>query len=234
MPEAAAYLPVLQSGRWFSHLSTELADQLLALARPRQLQAGQALFLRGDPPCGIYAVVRGSLIVSGTDDAAKDARAAMLTRLEPPQWFGEISLFDGKARTHDARAGEAATLLQVPHQPQRDWLQAHPLCWHEMGLLMADKLRTSFVFVEELALLPAAVRLARRILLMADSYGQRKGQGQSVRVIVASQEQLSQMLAISRQTINQILKDFESRGLVRVLRGQVEILDLDALRALSR
>lgn len=234
MPDAAAYLPVLQSGRWFSQLSTELAGQLMALARTRQLEAGQALFLRGDPPCGIYAVVRGSIIASGTDDAAKDARSAMLIRLEPPQWFGEIALFDGKARTHDARAGDAATLLQVPHQPLRDWLQSHPRCWHELGLLMADKLRTSFVFVEELALLPAPVRLARRLLLMADSYGQRKGQGQSSRVLVVSQEQLSQMLAISRQTINQILKDFESRGLVRVLRGQVEILDVEALRTLGR
>jgi CRP/FNR family transcriptional regulator, cyclic AMP receptor protein len=39
------------------------------------------------------------------------------------------------------------------------------------------------------------------------------------------------MLAISRQTTNQILKDLESRQLVRVQRGEVEILDLAALRA---
>ena len=38
------------------------------------------------------------------------------------------------------------------------------------------------------------------------------------------------MLAISRQTTNQILKDLESRQLVRVQRGEVEILDLVGLR----
>jgi CRP/FNR family transcriptional regulator, cyclic AMP receptor protein len=50
-------------------------------------------------------------------------------------------------------------------------------------------------------------------------------------VLSISQEQLSLMLAISRQTTNQILKDLESRHLVRVQRGEVEILDLGALRA---
>ena len=47
---------------------------------------------------------------------------------------------------------------------------------------------------------------------------------------IAPQEQLSLMLAISRQTTNQILKDLESRHLVRVQRGEVEILDLTGLR----
>ena len=49
-------------------------------------------------------------------------------------------------------------------------------------------------------------------------------------MIEISQEQLSLMLAISRQTTNQILKDLESRQLVRVQRGEVEILDLAGLR----
>ncbi len=49
------------------------------------------------------------------------------------------------------------------------------------------------------------------------------------RVIALSQEQLSQMLSISRQTTNQILKDLEARQLVRVQRGEVEIIDLAGL-----
>ncbi len=45
--------------------------------------------------------------------------------------------------------------------------------------------------------------------------------GLTRRVIALSQEQLSQMLSISRQTTNQILKDLEARQLVRVQRGEV-------------
>lgn len=231
MTDAAAHLPVLQSGRWFARLPPDFAQPLVAMAHLRQLQQGEALFLRGDAPCGLYAVVRGAISISGTGGRAHEARAALLTRLEPPHWFGEIAVFDNSARTHDAHAAETSTLLQVPHERLQAWLQSHPQHWHALALLLTDKLRTAFVALEELALLPAPQRLARRLVMMAEGYGQWTADGQSRRVIGISQEQLSLMLAISRQTTNQILKDLELRQLVRVHRGEVEILDLDALRS---
>lgn len=231
MTDASAYQPVLQTGRWFAHLPPDFAQPLIAMAQVRQLQAGEVLFLRGDAPCGLYAVVRGAISISGTGGRANEARAALLTRLEPPHWFGEISVFDNSARTHDAHAAEASTLLQVPHERLQAWLQVHPQHWHALALLLTDKLRTAFVAMEELALLPAPQRLARRLVMMAEGYGQWTAEGQSRRVIGISQEQLSLMLAISRQTANQILKDLQARRLLQVHRGEVEILDLPGLRA---
>ena len=231
MTDPAAHLPVLQSGRWFAQLPPDFAQPLVAMAQLRQLQQGETLFLRGDAPCGLYAVVRGAISISGTGGRHHDARAALLTRLEPPHWFGEISVFDNSARTHDAHAAEPSTLLQVPHERLQAWLQSHPEHWHALALLLTDKLRTAFVAMEELALLPAPQRLARRLVMMAEGYGQWTAEGRSRRVIGISQEQLSLMLAISRQTTNQILKELDSRQLIRVQRGEVEILDLDALRA---
>ena len=231
MSTPSAYLPVLQSGRWFAHLPPDFAQPLLAMAQVRHLQTGEVLFLRGDSPCGLYAVVRGAVSISGTGGRADEARAALLIRLEPPHWFGEISVFDNSARTHDAQATEPTTLLHIPHERLQAWLQAHPQHWHALALLLTDKLRSAFVAMEELALLPAPQRLARRLVMMAEGYGQWTAEGRSRRVLSISQEQLSLMLAISRQTTNQILKDLESRHLVRVQRGELEILDLAALRA---
>lgn len=54
--------------------------------------------------------------------------------------------------------------------------------------------------------------------------------GQSLRVLRVSQEQLASMLALSRQTVNQALKELEAAGALRRARGAVEVLDLDALR----
>ena len=45
---AFSYLPTLRAGRWFSALAPQFADLLLALAQPRSLETGEALFLRGD------------------------------------------------------------------------------------------------------------------------------------------------------------------------------------------
>ena len=43
-------------------------------------------------------------------------------------------------------------------------------------------------------------------------------------------DQLALMLAISRQTTNQILKELEAQGILRLTYGEIELLDLPRLR----
>lgn len=234
MSDLDRYLPVLHSGRWFAQLPGEFAQALLALAKLRTLQAGEALFLRDSPPCGLYALVAGSLRVSGQSGSRDAAREALLVLLTPPQWFGEISVFDGSARTHHTHAVEACTLLQVPHDDLLTWLHAHPRYWRDLATLMAEKLRMAFVSMEEQTVLPAPQRLARRLLGMAQGYGQRHPDGRTQRVLAMTQEELALMVGISRQTTNQILRQLESQGTLRLQRGGLEILDLAALRTLCQ
>jgi len=99
-------------------------------------------------------------------------------------------------------------------------------------VLMADKLRLAFVSMEEQTVLPAPQRLARRLLTMALSYGQATDKRPYLaRRWPSAQEQLALMIGVSRQTTNQILRDFKARGVLQVQRGCIELLDLQALRA---
>ena len=66
MSTPSGYLPVLQTGRWFAHLPPDFAQPLIAMAQLRHLATGEVLFRRGDAPCGLYAVVRGAVSISGT------------------------------------------------------------------------------------------------------------------------------------------------------------------------
>ena len=62
---------------------------------------------------------------------------------------------------------------------------------------------------------------------MAEGYGERTHLSRTVEV---SQEQLAMMVSTSRQTANHLLKELESRGLIRLQYGSIEILDLEGLR----
>ena len=44
------------------------------------------------------------------------------------------------------------------------------------------------------------------------------------------QDQLAGMLSLSRQTINQVLRQLEGQGLVKLSYRELEILDLEGLR----
>ncbi len=226
MSHSLPYLPLLRTGHWFSTLPQALQDELLSSAQVRRLQAGERLFHRGDQPCGLYAVVEGAMRVGAVSASGKEA---LLTLVEPPYWFGEISLFDGQPRTHDAFAEGATVLLHVPQNLLNTLLQRQPGYWRDFALLMSQKLRLAFIALEQISLLPAAPRLAQRLLMIADNYGE----GDPRRVIHLAQEQLALMLAISRQTTNQILKDLQAQGIVRLTYGEIEILDLQQLRKVA-
>ncbi len=233
--DPARYLPLLQTGLWFARLPPEFAQTLLRMAKVRSLLAGEALFLRDGPPCGLYAVVSGSIRISGQGGRENDAREALLVVLTPPQWFGEITVFDGSTRTHHAHAAEPSTLLQVPQTELLTWLNEHPQHWRDLAVLMADKLRLAFLTMEEQTVLSAPLRLARRLVVMAEGYGVvQTGRGGTRRVLAVTQQELALMIGISRQTTNQILKELEAQGILQVHRGGVEILDLPRLRTLSQ
>ncbi|AOJ11054.1 Crp/Fnr family transcriptional regulator [Burkholderia mayonis] len=221
------YRSQLDAHPWFGALPAELRDALVAAAAPRRLAAGQILFRRGDAPCGLYAVLSGALSVGAVDASGKEA---LLTVAEPTTWFGEIALFDELPRTHDAIALEDALLMHVPQAALQQLLDETPRYWRHFALLMAQKLRMSFMNVEALTLMSAAQRLASRLLMIADGYG---GISARHRRIKLSQERLGAMLSLSRQTANQLLKDLAARGVVKLHVGEIEIVDLDALRAAS-
>lgn len=217
----------LMRGQWFSHLPVSLQDSLLDAARLRRLSAGQRLFQRGDPPCGLYAVLEGAVRIGAVNEQGKEA---LLSLVEAPHWFGEICLFDGQARTHDAFGLGACTLLHIPQAALLALLDEHPLYWRQLALLMSQKLRLTFINLEQLSLMPAPTRLAHRLLMIADGYGQID---EPRRVLQLPQEQLASMLSLSRQTTNQILKDLQAQGIIGLAYGEIEILDAQRLRALA-
>jgi CRP-like cAMP-binding protein len=224
MTEFKHHRDLLLTGQWFSQLPAALQDRLLAMAQLRQLASGQRLFHRGDPPCGLYAVLEGAVRVGSISESGKEL---LLVLVEPPHWFGEISLFDGQPRTHDAFAEGQVTLLNLPQAPLLALLHEQPEHWRDFALLMSQKMRLAFIALEEMSLLPAPQRLARRLLLITEGYGGLTGKR---RVIQLAQEQLAMMLALSRQTTNQILKELEAQGALRLTYGEIEILDLECLK----
>ena len=190
--------------------------------------SGWRLFARGAPADGLCAVVEGCIRISAVSD---DGREVILNFFEAPHWFGEISLFDGQPRTHDAKAEGAVVLVQLLQVPLLALLRRSPQYWHEMGRLLTHKIRHLLTLFDDAALHPAPVRLARRLLAISGGYGEAGGaSGLSIRV---SQEQLGQMVGVSRQMANQILRGFEAESMLRLGRGHIRQIDLEALRHLA-
>jgi CRP/FNR family cyclic AMP-dependent transcriptional regulator len=232
MAELAAHQhEVLMLNPWFAELPASVRDDMVRRSRERRVAAGQRLFSRGDGAgSGWFGLVEGSIRVSGT---TADGRESVLIFVEPGRWFGETSLIDGLQRTHDAEA-HVPSLLLVISPPEFDALLAtHPELSRALLRLAQWRLRLAYIALEEFATQPLEPRLARQLVGLARAYGTREADGLRIELHLP-QEMLGQLMGVSRQRINQTLKDWESAGLIRQRYGRIVVVDQQGLEAMTR
>jgi CRP-like cAMP-binding protein len=219
----------IDAGSWFSKLSPTLRGAILARAVVRRIRDGAVLSARGAPADEWCGVAKGAVRVSSVSLSGKQIT---LTYVEPGTWFGDIALFDGLPRTHDANAHGETTLLVVRKADFKELLSLHVELYEALLRLNCRRLRLLFDTVEDLNTLPLASRLAKQILLLARSYG--IAQGEEIRIgLQLAQEDLAQLLGASRQRVNQELKGFERDGAVRIEPTRLVVLSRDKLLAIA-
>jgi CRP/FNR family transcriptional regulator, cyclic AMP receptor protein len=219
----------IEAGSWFSTLSPALRQAILARALVRRLTDGALMTSRGAPAEEWCGVAKGAVRVSSVSLSGKQIT---LTYVEPGVWFGDISLFDGLPRTHDANAHGETTLLVVRKPDFKQLLSLHTELYEALLRLNCRRLRLMFDVVEDLNTRPLASRLAKQVLLLARSYG--IAQGEEIRIGLAlAQEDLAQLLGASRQRVNQELKGFERDGAVRIEPTRLVVLSKDKLLAIA-
>ena len=219
----------IESGSWFSKLSQPLQQGILSRAMVRRLKDGATLSSRGAPADEWCGVAKGAVRVSSVSLSGKQVT---LTYAEPGTWFGDIALFDGLPRTHDANAHGETTLLVVRKADFKELLSLHVELYEALLRLNCRRLRLLFDVVEDLNTRPLASRLAKQILLLARSYG--VAQGEEIRIgLQLAQEDLAQLLGASRQRVNQELKGFERDGAVRIEPTRLVVLSKEKLLAIS-
>ncbi len=205
---------------WFAQLPSDVQQQLQRIARERQLTTGEVLFHRGDSFDGIYLLQRGLILISGVN---RQGNEALLTVLEAGAMFGEIALFDGEPRTHDAIAAQPCQLLQFPALALQQLLKQQPGYWQWLGQLLTAKMRQVFAAMEQHTLLDAKARLYWRLLQLCPDDGA---------YLPLSQQQLAQLLGISRQSTNQLLQALARQGVIQLGYGALELKDRALLQQL--
>ena len=215
----------IDTGAWFSKLSQALRDDILARAAVRRLKDGASLTIRGSSAEEWCGVALGAVRISSVSLSGKQVT---LTYAEPGVWFGDIALFDGLPRTHDADAHGPTTLLCVRKPDFKALLAQHVELYDALLRLNCRRLRLMFDHFEDLNTRPLQVRLAKQIILLAKSYGVARGE--EIRIgLELAQEDLAQLLGASRQRVNQELKGFERDGAVRVEPTRLVVLSRDKL-----
>jgi CRP-like cAMP-binding protein len=208
-------------------LSPEDLDRVGELATTRWYQAGQPVFMKGDPGTAMMAVLSGRIRICAY---SADGREVVLNVINPGEVFGEIALIDGGERTADAFAMEATELLCLSRRDFLPYLERNPEVCIKLLTIICQRLRSTSEQLEDLNFLDLRCRLAKRLLYLAAVHGERTAKGIHIGVRLP-QHLLASMIGTSREAVNKQLRDWEAKGFIDVRRGSVTILDRNSLEA---
>jgi CRP-like cAMP-binding protein len=213
---------LLSANPFFAGFAPDALGKIAAICRHRQLAAREVLFLKGDPSDGLYAIRRGLVRIGTTDDLGQQMT---INVLGGGDILGEIALLDGRSRTADAVAMEDTAMFFLPRRDFLGLLEREPSITQQLIGLLCARLRDVIGRMEETTFLPAAIRLARRILVLAADYGAE---------VRASQEELASLTGVTRETVNRQLQSWKRAGIISLARGRLVINDLEGFRRLAK
>ena len=200
--------------------------ELMRRGRRRQYPAGASLYLEGDSCSTVIVVVSGRVKVFSLTEHGEEI---MLAVRGPGALLGELSAVDGAPRSASVAALEPVVALVVPIAAFVEFLRGHGDAAIALLQLVTGKLRDSDRKRVEAAAYDIPARVARRLVEMADRFGEPEGQG--VRIAVAlTQDELAGWVGASREAVAKALRVLRDRGFVTTGRRTMTVLDLDGLR----
>ncbi len=215
----------------FADLTRRELDGVLSLAVRKKLRARQVVLRKGDPAMQIYVIVAGRLKAITTGG---DGRQAALSIMGPGEVFGEVAVLDRQPRSATITALESCELLIIQRNDFFRYLRKSPQVAIKLLEVLAGRLRRLSVRVEDSTFLDLPGRLAKQLLRLADRYGKRNTAG-GVRIsLKLSQQELGDLVGVTRESVNKQLRTWVAEGLVEQEKGgYLTLVDPAALEKLG-
>ncbi|MGJ4947883.1 Crp/Fnr family transcriptional regulator [Bradyrhizobium sp. HKCCYLS20291] len=218
-------LTVLRQHPMFRELEPEALDQLCRYAKPTSLKRGATIFSKGDAGLSLYAVISGTVKISVS---SPDGRNAILNLISAGEIFGEVALLDGRERTADATANTSCEILVIDRREFLPFVKSQPVLAMKFIELLCDRLRWTSDQVEQVILQDLPRRLASALLGLTE----KRKLDPASRTIAITQQEISEMVGMTRESINKQLRAWAGRDWVRLEHGAIVLLNPEPLRGL--
>ena len=204
-------------------LSESDRRDVLANTRRRRFAKGEVVVHEGDPADSLHLVVSGRLAVRVATSSGENAT---LNILGPGDYFGELSLLDGRqpARTASIVALEPAETLSLAAGAFRELRLRHRGAEQLLMTLLARRVEELSARLLETMYDGLDRRVYRRLVELGRVYADSDDPEARV-VVPLTQEQLAELVGGTRPSVNQVLKRLAERDVIAIGRGRVTVLD---------
>jgi CRP-like cAMP-binding protein len=207
-------------------LSPATVTVLAAKAIIRRLAHGELWISRSERANGIAIIIEGGL---RSTTFTAEGKEYVFSIMKKGDIWGLVSTIDGIHNANDVYAHGRTTILTIDRATTLASMESCPDFGRCLMEILCHRLRMANTVLEDRALKPLEVRLAR-LLLSLRGNGAECDDPDGLRV---TQEMLAKILGCTRPTVNKKLRQLEREDTIRVTYGCVEIRDLARIVKLS-
>lgn len=184
-------------------------EQFLAHCHRRRYPAKSTIIYAGDDCDSLYYVIKGSVTVVIEDD---EGREMIVAYLNDGDFFGEMGLFDDKARSAWVVAKTECELAEINYGQFRKLAQDDSEILFSLATQMATRLRDTSKKVIDLAFLDVTGRIAHTLMeLCKQPDAMTHPDGMQIRI---TRQEIAKIVGCSREMAGRVLKDLEQHGLI--------------------
>ncbi|MEE8470329.1 MAG: Crp/Fnr family transcriptional regulator, partial [Dehalococcoidia bacterium] len=169
----------------FASLKPAYLAELAGKLTSRGYRRGETIFHKDDPGSALYIIKAGQIKISAASPEGEEVILAILTEGD---FFGELSLLDGKPRSASATAMEAAQTLTLDRDDLLEVLGKYPEMAGDILAALSDRLRRTDLLLEDAVFLDLPARLAKRLLELGAKRGFETDKGLEIDLRLTQQD----------------------------------------------
>jgi CRP-like cAMP-binding protein len=213
----------------FARLEDAQLDALAAATTTRRLAAREELCHKGDAAGQVYVVASGRLKVLST---SQDGDEVVLNLLGAGEVIGELPLLLGGQRTATVVALEPSEMVVLERREFLRFLRERPEAASELLTTLAERVVWLSECIEDIAFLGVAGRIAKKLLALAENFGEPGPGGVHV-TLRLSQGELAQYVGTTRETVNKQIRAWSEQGVLHMEAGSITLHRTDELSRLA-
>lgn len=176
----------------------------------RSYTKDQLILIEDNPGETFFIVAKGNVKVTRTSD---DGREVILSILGEGDFFGEMSLLDGKTRSANVVALENTETLTLSRSDFLSILEMYPKIAIHLLDELTKRIRWSDQQIESLSLSDAEKRIAISLIRLAEELGTIR-QGAVTIQNLPYQQDIANMAGTSRETVSRVFKLLEEQKFI--------------------
>ncbi|OGU44141.1 MAG: hypothetical protein A2000_03900 [Ignavibacteria bacterium GWB2_36_8] len=218
----------LENFNLFKGLDENSMMELNKISSMREIKKEEPIYFANEPSKSIYFLKTGRVKIA---KYFSDGNEKILTIINPGEIFGEMAYLDEGQRTDYAITVEPSLICAINKNDLESFIEKNPELNLKLTRILGLKLRSFSERIEDLIFRDADQRVTSFILRYAEKNGKKVGDQIFVKPFLKHQN-IGELTACSRQTVNYILTGLRDKGIIDFDRGKLIINKVEELKKL--